>query len=220
MYIRTVEKGAGRSGVGCLRNTRSEGSPGFPGCRHFSEINSTFGRFRRSSSSLALSHAPSRQGFGFFRQVKASQSLAASARAPRPALPVLSEQSAIPDKSNRPGLRDFPKVSGARLRAPPQIMLDPSFGSFRRFRSLTPPPRKTSVPSATASGRPHSRRRLRLFPSVLRLLPAPRTEKGGRMKTRWVKGRDTKKGRDPGSRHLPLRVGRVGRKERPISWKA
>lgn len=79
-------------------------------------------------------------------------------------------------------------------------------------RSLLPP-RKTSVPSATASGRPHSRRRLRLFPSVLRLLPAPGTEKGGRMKTRWVKGRDTKKGRGPGSRHLPPRVGRVEEKK-------
>lgn len=33
------------------------------------------------------------------------------------------------------------------------------------------------------------------------------------MKTRWVKGRDTKKGRDPGSRHLPLRVGRVEEKK-------
>lgn len=125
----------------------------------------------------------------------------------------LSEQSAIPYKSNRPGLRHFPKVFGARPRAPPQIMLDASFGSFRRFRSLTPPPGKTSVPSATASGRPHSRRRLRLFPSVLRLLPAPGTEKGGRMKTRWVKGRDTGKGRGPGSRHLPPRVGRVEEKK-------
>lgn len=60
VYIRTVEKRAGRGSVGCLRNTRSEGSPGFPGCRHFSEISSTFGSFRRSSSSSAPSHAPSR----------------------------------------------------------------------------------------------------------------------------------------------------------------
>lgn len=33
------------------------------------------------------------------------------------------------------------------------------------------------------------------------------------MKTRWVKGRDTKKGRGPGSRHLPPRVGRVEEKK-------
>lgn len=90
----------------------------------------------------------------------------------------------------------------------------PSFGSFRTVHSLLPRPR-TSAPSATASGRPHSRGQLRLFPSALRLLPASGTEKGGRTETRWVRRRDTEKGRGPGSLHLALRVGRAeGKKGR------
>lgn len=45
------------------------------------------------------------------------------------------------------------------------------------------------------------------------------TEKGGRTKTRWVKGRDTGKGRGPGSGLLALRVGRVKEKKgRSRGW--
>lgn len=102
---------------------------------------------------------------------------------------------------------------GARPRAPSEIKLDFNFGSFRRFHSLAPPfSQKTSAPSATTSGKPSARRQLRLFPSVLRLLPASGTEKGGRAETKWVKGRDTGQGRGPGS-HLALPVGRVEEKK-------
>lgn len=98
-------------------------------------------------------------------------------------------------------------------------MLDSKFRLFPEIPLAHSPHCRASAPSATASERPHSPRQLRLFPSVLRLLPAWGTEKGGRTKTRWVKGRDTGKGRGPGSGLLALGAGRVKEKKgRSRGW--
>lgn len=150
--------------------------------------------------------------------------------------PLPAKVSAASDNSNRPSLWLLPQGLPA-LRRPsvsnPLLLADLTvlvFGTYRRFSDartqrfqvsalsgdfarLLLSPGRTSAPSATASVRPHSRRQIRLFPSVLRLLPTSRTKKGGRRKARWVKGRDMEKGRGPGSWHLALRVGKVKAKK-------
>lgn len=190
----------GAAALAYSENTRSEDFPRFSGCRNFSETSSsTFGCFRRPSPSTepsgnrAKGSASSDTSNG--PSLAAPQGFPTLLRWPCPKNPLL------PTSLTVPGFKHFPKVSGARPRNQPEIKLDPKLRLFPEIPLAQSFPLATSAPSANASGRPRSRRRLRLFPSGLRLLPASGTEKGGRTETRWVKGRDTGKGR--GSRFPP-----------------
>lgn len=112
------------------------------------------------------------------------------------------------DNPNRPGLRPFQKVSGARPRAPLEIKLDfklrlfpeiPLASSFPvgKLRLLPPPLRKDSL-----AGDKFGSFRRRFGPFRLQ---DPKREGGRR---RGGSG-ERKRRRCPGSQHLALPVGRV-----------
>lgn len=204
-YFRTGEE-SGTVASAASENTRR----GFksPQIVNSSEISSsTFGCFRRFSPSSEPSHPLPAKGSASSDNSN-RPSLAASAGAFRFYPRTLSEKPTTSNNPNRPSLRHFTQVSSARQRLCSIL----NFGSFPRFRLLTPPHWHNFGSFRQRFGKPHSRRQLRLFPSVLRLLPAsgPKRE-GGRRRGgsgEGIRGRGGVPAPD-----LALREGRVEEKK-------